>query len=890
MFKLSGHSARRAILLLSAILAGPAWAHADSPALPPDSASRTVLITSGWEFRQSDPVAGVPATSWLPAVVPGDVHLDLLRNRLIPAPFYRDDEAKLQWIQNAGWEYRATVVADAALLRHRNIDLVFEGLDTVATVYLNGHPLLHSDNMFRAWRADAKPFLRLGANQLLVTFPSAVSAAEAAAASDPWRAQTQTKARTYVRKAAYEYGWDWGPTFITSGIWRPVELQAWNDARISNLYIHQLDVSSTVAHLDAAVEVTASVHCAARIEVSMQTPSGNTVRFSQNTTLDPGVNHIDLPIEVDHPALWYPAGYGAHPLYAFQASVSSGGRLQDEATAHAGLRSVVLRRVQDQWGRSFEFVVNGIPIFAKGADVIPFDSFPNRVTDAQIRGILQSAVDANMNMVRVWGGGYYETDQFYTICDQLGLMVWQDFMFGNEWQPGTYAFRQNVQKEVEYQVKRLRNHPSIVLWCGNNETEISWDWDQMKAITRDLSSETRRRMWQDYLLLFSGVIPQTVERLNPETPYWPSSPSADYEHESPSYQSGDMHDWAVWHGGAPFSEYDSVYPRFMSEYGFQSFPEMRTIDAFTLPQDRASIFTPVMLAHQKNDEGNAIIRDYMLHYYGQPKNFADFLYASQVLQAEGVKVGAEHLRRSMPRSMGSLYWQLNDCWPVASWSSIDYYGRWKALQYYARRFYSPLLVSPTVQNGTLSVYVVSDKLAPVHGALSLRLMTMRGDVVRQVTRQIDISPLASKVYITLPIEDILRVSPDLSHIFAAASLTVNGAVASSNILYLVPTPQIHLLPAVIARALTPAPSGYDLTLTSPVLARSVYVDFGDQNVHLSDNFFDLLPNQPVTISISSKAGLQQLQKALTIMSLSDAFSTGPTNSPLGIAPANPNWK
>lgn len=872
------------LFALSLLLGFPLAGNALEPGL------KTLKLDSGWEFRQSTKGSETLGAGWLPAAVPGDVHLDLLHNNLIPSPFYRDNEAKLQWIQDAGWEYRTNFTVDSGLLQRRNIELVFEGLDTVATVSLNGHAVLNSDNMFREWRIDAKPFLKEGLNTLLVVFPSPVKAAADAAASDKWRAETQTPAKTYVRKAAYEYGWDWGPTFVTSGIWKAVKLEAWQDARIANVYIRQQDVSSSLAHIEADVEIAAARQCTTDVSVQMTSPAGQLLQFSRHVTLGSGTNHIIFPIEIANPQLWYPVGYGAHPVYTFHAIVGANGTLEDESTTHAGLRSVVLRREKDQWGRSFEFIVNGIPIFAKGADVIPFDSFPNRITEDQIRGILQSAVDANMNMVRVWGGGYYETDQFYAICDELGLMVWQDFMFGNEWQPGTYAFKQSVEKEVEDQVKRLRNHPSIVLWCGNNETEISWDWDRMKAVTSQLGSETRRRMWQDYLTLFSGVIPQAVERLNPETPYWPSSPSADYEDISDNRQSGDVHDWSVWHGRAPFSEYEKHFPRFMSEYGFQSFPEMQTIDAFTLPEDRTSIFTPVMLAHQKNDEGNAIIRDYMLRYYGEPKDFASFLYASQVLQAEGVKIGAEHLRRMMPRSMGSLYWQLNDCWPVASWSSIDYYGRWKALHYYARRFYSPVLVSPTMEDGQLNVYVVSDKVAPLHGVLNLRLESMDGEVVREQSQPIEISPLASKTYLTLPMEDLRRNNPDLGKMFAVATVTVDGAVLSTNILYLVPSSHVELQKPIISRHLSRTGDAYTLELSSPVLARSVYVNFADSDVRLSDNYFDLLPNHAVTITVSSKTSLETLASKMTVQSLADAFSGKAVTPAAGMVPANPDWK
>jgi beta-mannosidase len=820
-----------------------------------ETVKQTIPLNTGWEFRQTNDSA------WHPAQVPGCVHLDLLHNKLIPDPFYRDNEAKLQWIENADWEYRTTITATPALLRHRNIELVFEGLDAYSEVWLNDTQVLTADNMFREWRVDVKPYLKAGVNTLRVVFPSPIRAAAKIAATDPWREKTHTAEKTYVRKAAYEYGWDWGPRFVTSGIWRPARLEVWDDARISNLHIHQRDVTAEVAHIVAEVEVTAAANEAAAVQVQF-VHGRSTGAGIRTVSLHAGVNHIDVPLDVDKPDLWYPAGYGAQPIYKFSAQVRVADRLEDEASTPTGLRSIVLRRELDQWGRSFEFIVNGIPVFGKGADVIPFDSFPTRVTTAQYRQVLQSAKDANMNMIRHWGGGYYETDEFYNLCDELGLMIWQDFMFGNDWQPGTYAFKQNVEREAEDQLRRLRDHPSIVIWCGNNETEGAF------RASAGLPPDVRRQMWEDYLTVFSGILARTVARLAPEMPYWPSSPSEDYE-DIANFQSGDMHNWTVWHGRVPFSDYEKYIPRFMTEYGFQSFPEMRTVEAFTAPEDRASIFTPVMLAHQKNKEGNDIIHNYLLRYYTEPKDFASFLYVSQVLQAEGIKVGAEHLRRNRPHCMGSIYWQLNDCWPVASWSSLDYYGRWKALQYYARRFYNDLLVSPHVEDGSLAVYVVSDRTAATSGELRVRLMTFDGTVVSDKSQAVQVPALSSQVYVTVPKE---ALGGDLRKIFAVADLKVGGKTVSSNMLLFTLPKEAALPKAEIASELTKVGDSYRLRLSSKVLARSVSVSFGDLDAKLSDDYFDLLPGQPVDIRVDSAAAADQLRGNLKVVSLTDAFA------------------
>jgi len=470
---------------------------------------RSLSLNNGWEFRQR--IGGVDAVQgqWHPVAVPGVVHTDLLRNKLIPDPFFRSNESAVQWIENADWEYRSTFQAMPEALKHSHVDLVFEGLDGPAEVYLNDKLILTANNMFREWRVEVKSQLKAGANQLLVVFPSPIMEARKIAAGDFWRQQTQTPEKSYLRKAAYEYGWDWGPRFVLSGIWRPVKLDVWDDAKISNLHVRQLDINSEIAHTVVETEITSSQKSAATVTVDYEY-GGKKASTSRDVELNPGVNHIDLPIDIAHPDLWYPNGYGRQAVYAFHTQLKTGGRVQDDQTVRAGLRSIVLRRDLDQWGRSFELVVNGIPVFAKGADVIPFDSFPTRVTTVQYRRVLESAKAANMNMIRHWGGGYYETDEFYALCDELGIMIWQDFMFGNEWQPGTYDFKQNVAQEAGYQIKRLRDHPSIVVWCGNNETEASWEWH--RDITSELSADSARRMWQDYLTLFSGVLARAVER------------------------------------------------------------------------------------------------------------------------------------------------------------------------------------------------------------------------------------------------------------------------------------------------------------------------------------------------------------------------------------------
>ena len=663
-----------------------------------NSAKHRSFLHTGWKFRQ------VGKTDWYPAEVPGCVHTDLLKNKLIDDPFFRDNEQKLQWIGKTDWEYQTSFNVGPDILKQQHVELVFAGLDTYAQVFLNESPLFEANNMFREWRIDAKSLLRPGENILRIHFRSPINEVLPLMAKINYQLPSPNdqgeKTSPYTRKAPYQFGWDWGPRFVTSGLWKSVALEAWDAARIENFHIVQKEIRNGVARLTAEVEVLASSETAATVLVDNQTTRSPVVTSTSQTQAGSRIA-VQLDLVVNNPSLWWPNGMGKQPLYKFQARLVRGGELLDQSATRIGLRTLELRQKPDSWGKSFEFVINGVPVFAKGGNWIPADIFPSRITRDRYRQLIESVRDTNMNMLRVWGGGIYESDDFYELCDEMGIMVWQDFMFACSMYPGDREFLENVRQEAVDTVKRLRNHPSIVLWCGNNEVEtawVHWGWKQ----------NLPAKLWDDYKAIFHDVLPSVCAEFDPSRPYWPSSPSSNLEDDADSQKIGDVHYWGVWHFALPFTDYEKQLPRFMSEYGFQSFPQIETVNTYTLPEDR-DIQSPVMLAHQKHPRGNQLIREYMLREYPQPKDFESFLYVSQVLQAEGIKVGAEHFRRIMPRNMGSLYWQINDCWPVASWSSIDYFGRWKALQYYARRFYDELLISPHEADGKINIHLVSDR-------------------------------------------------------------------------------------------------------------------------------------------------------------------------------------
>ncbi len=846
-----------------------------------ESSSR--MLDSGWEFRAVGNVDRADIKEWHPAQVPGVVHTDLLRNKLIPEPFDRDNEFRLQWIGLTDWEYRTTLTLDAAALAHDHVDLVFEGLDTLADVYLNDQVVLHADNMRRRWRIPAKTLLKPGPNTLRVVFYSAIEKMLPYVKTLPYVLpsisthnygnEENIATAPYTRKAPYQYGWDWGPRFMTEGIWQAVRVETWDALRIDNFHIHQQKVNADIASLTAELDIEASKPATAALTLAHDEMSGaQAVDGNQALQLDAGINHVSFPIRIKAPKLWYPAGYGPQSRYRFSASIHVGREVAGRTETKTGLRSLELRRVPDQWGKSFEFVVNNIPIFAKGADVIPFDSFPNRVTAEIHRNILQAARDAHMNMVREWGGGYYESDDFYDICDELGIMVWQEFMFGGDMVPGDVAFQENVRQEAIDQIKRLRDHPSIVIWCGNNEVETGWyHWGDRQEFKESISAATRERVWQDYVILFGDILRSAVTQYADPTPYSPSSPSANFEEIPDNQHNGDMHYWAVWHQQAPAQDYTLQFPRFMTEYGFQSFPEMRTIRAFANKPEDFDIRSTVMQAHQKNKGGNERILTYMLREYREPKDFPSFVYLSQVQQAEIIKIGAEHMRRQRPRTMGSLYWQLNDCWPVASWASIDYYGRWKALQYYARRFFDDVLISPYLHDDQVDVYVVSDKQQPLSGKIRVRVLDFSGKMLLDQTQEIQVPALSSASYLKLP-KDALAAKADPRRSFLVADLEVGGQFVSRNLLFFDVTHNLELpVGPKIESSLNKVEGGYSITLRTPALARNVYISFGDLDVQTSDNYFDLLPGEPVTITLKTSRTLDQLKSALKITSLTEAF-------------------
>jgi beta-mannosidase len=852
--------AKKLILVLALSMLTAGLAQSQIRTRPTDPSNIRMPLLTGWQFREAG------KDKWYPAGVPGCVHTDLLNNKLIDDPFYRDNEKKLQWIGKTDWEYQSTFNLTAELLRRTNLELVFEGLDTYADVFLNDQHLISTDNMFRTWRVNLRPLAKPGANTLRILFRSPINEVLPVMAKMEYELPAGNdqgeKTSPHTRKAPYQYGWDWGPRLVTSGIWRPVFLEAWDDARVSDLHIQMGDIGAAVANVTAEVEVIADKNVEATVVVDGS--PDRTVAARRGVYLTPGANHIALNIAIPHPSLWWPNGLGPHPLYTFKARLLIKGRPVDVASTRTGLRTLELRRQRDDTGESFTFVINGVPVFAKGGNWIPADSFPSRITKDKYRERLESVRDTNMNMLRVWGGGIYENNYFYELCDEMGILVWQDFMFGCSLYPADEAFLDNVRQEAVDNVKRLRNHPSIVIWVGNNEIESGWfHWGWKEKFPA--------KLWDDYLKIFYGVLPEVCQALDPSRPYWPSSPSSNLEDDPESQRMGDLHHWQVWHASAPFTEYEKQFPRFMSEYGFQSFPQIETVATYTEPTDR-DVGSPVMMAHQRHPRGNQLIREYMLREYPEPKDFESFLYVSQVLQAEGIKIGAEHLRRIMPHNMGSLFWQIDDCWPGASWSSIDYTGRWKALQYYTRRFYSDILISPHEENGEMNCYVVCDRLQATAAQLNLSLLDFEGHILWNQQQDIQVAALNSKSYWKIPIDELLA-GRDPKSVFLLAELLVGGKTVSSNEHFFQPYKNLSLPRPWISAEPARTRTGFRITLSSDKLARAVYLSVANYAGFFEDNYFDLIPGRKVEVEFRTRGpeNLAEFRKRLRIVSLVNAF-------------------
>jgi len=830
-------------------------------------------IKQGWEFRE------ISKDKWLPATVPGTVHTDLLNNGLIADPFYRLNELDLQWIDKTGWEYQCVFDVGAEISSLSNKELELEGLDTYADVFLNDSLILNADNMFRTWTTDVAGILREGKNELRILFRSPTL--EGLARMEAYGLELPAdndqserggmgpkKVSPFARKAPYHFGWDWGPRLVTSGIWRPVKLVAWDKYRIHDVHyiLRQLDPS--LAEYTAIIQIKADRK--ARVPVRLYI--NEVLATSDLVDVEKGKNQAKLLFNIEHPRLWWPNGAGEQALYSVRLELGPGNNPADLEEDRIGVRKVELIRQPDEeaGGMSFYFEVNGRSIFAKGANYIPNDIFLPRVSPADYEFIIKSAADANMNMLRVWGGGIYENELFYDLCDQYGIMVWQDFMFACAMYPGNPEFLESVRQEAIDNVTRLRNHPCLALWCGNNEIELAWaEWEEDRGWgwKQRYDSLQRKTIWAAYDTVFHHILPEVVTTLTP-LPYWHSSPSAGFEKLSGyGSNSGDMHYWGVWHGLNPLNDFRKYRARFMSEYGFQSFPEFHSVKKYTVPDDW-NIESEVMASHQRSGIGNLRIRQYMEEDYILPQDFEEFLYAGQLLQAEAIKLAIESHRSEMPYCMGSLYWQINDCWPVASWSGIDYYKRWKALHYFVREAFKPVMIVTIEENDRLTIKVISDRFDTIQGETKIRLLDFAGREYLSEVFPVEIAPNGSSAVLEKDVQSILGNTDPASAVLVI-DLYNGGKVIDRCLYYFVKAKEMKLTDPGLETNITENEKEYIVSLSAKHLAKNVFISVDGYDGQFSDNYIDIVPGETLTLTCPNSYNPDKFREQLKLFSLFD---------------------
>jgi beta-mannosidase len=814
--------------------------------------ARQVSLDGTWELREVD------SLNWLPATVPGTVHTDLLALNRIPDPYFGRNEKAVQWIEDRDWEYRKRFNISPEQIQSARIELLFEGLDTYCDVFLNGKLLGRTDNMHRRWGMDCKKALKVGANELRLRFYSPIKTAMPGFLASPFSLSSgndasPTKVSPYVRKAAYHFGWDFGPRLVTAGIWRSVTLRLWNDAQIKKIDLRTIHLSNQQADLTANLEL--DVAKAGIYGIEVQTTPGSWDQPNNEAHLDTllrlkkGKQRVALPFALLEPKIWWPLGMGDPNRYELVVRLKLQGMTVDEKHQKFGLRRIELVREIDAMGTSFFFRINdslpgGGPLFIKGANYVPSDAFLPRGANKQIQ-LLEAAKAVGMNMIRVWGGGVYADEAFYEWCDANGMLVWQDLAFACMMYPLERKFLENALLEVEDNVQRLRHHPSLALWCGNNEIDVAWhNWGWQQEFK--YSEEFAAKLWKEYVTFFQQEVPKILKANDPQIAYISTSPLSNWGKEE-NFNHHNMHYWGVWHGTDSLDGFSHYVPRFMSEYGFQSWPSEQTLRGYIDSADW-DVDSAAIRNRQKSYKGNAPILKFLRPLYGEPKDFSAFLTLSQLLQRDAMTLAIEAHRMKSPHCMGTLYWQLGDCWPGASWSTVDFDGVWKPAHYALKRLYAPYLIHSEIKNDSLWIKIANDQFAR-----NVRLVVHMGSFTGDTLGIFAKSFLLQKgvaTYIKLPLNTFAEDFQPQST-FISTVVSSEGKALASDIRYFVSPKAMTLPEPQLKFNVTAEASGFWLEIESPTLVKDLEIKTKAAKIHCSENFIDLLPNSPHRIHISS---------------------------------------
>jgi beta-mannosidase len=783
--------------------------------------------------------------------IPSSVYSVLLNNNLMGDPFYRDNEYAIRDLCNEDCEFYTKITVTEDEMNKDKIILKFNGVDTIADLYINDKFIGAMNNMHRSFEFNIKRNIKVGLNEIRLNIKSPNKYIEEMNERyELWGVDTTMEGYPHIRKAHCMYGWDWGPQLPDMGIWRDVELLIYDTARIEDVYIRQihrdgqvvlnitteLDVINYISSLvtnDNTHDIKIDQYKNLTVDIVIETPDSKVISNSYN------VNNTNTmkEIKIENPMLWWPNGYGKQNLYSIKVSLKHESDVIDSKELKVGLRTLKLSNRKDKWGKEFCFVINGEKIFSMGANYIPEDNILARTSREKTKSLIEDCISANFNTIRVWGGGIYPNDYFFELCDQYGLIVWQDFMFACSTYALTKDFEDNITKEFINVIKRIRNHPSLGLLCGNNEIESA-------ILYWGLPNNERTKI--DYITLFERILPDVCKEYIPDVCYWPSSPSSGGGYNEPSsYDKGDTHYWDVWHGNKPFEDYRNFYFRFCSEFGFEAFPSIKTLETCCEKED-LNPFSYVMESHQKCKGGNTKLLTYMADNYLYPKDMEGIIYISQLLQGDAIKYGVEHWRRFRGRCMGAIFWQLNDCWPGPSWASRDYYGRWKAMHYMARRFFAPVLLSAHKDEYSIVLNVSNETFNEFNGVVKYKIISNSSDVIFEGETEAVVGRLSSKDTITLDVQKYID-GLERERVFIFTLEDRDGNIISEESLLFTKPKHFKFLNPNIKTVVSKEKDKFVLEITVDNYAKGVCIDFEGFDCILSDNYFDMSDKKLIVI-------------------------------------------